>query len=213
MTITRKVASLLSALHTVVTRIEPWGILLAIVVFSYDLLERVDERKVRAWQLVTTTANGNSGKIEALEYLNGTDGFLCFQAGCLFTWKQPIPLVGIDLSVGNDKNGAYLVEVNLASAKIANADFTRAEMTGAVFTDAYMAGTILISAELTNANLEGAVLREAKLQHSNLVNVDLTNADLTRADLAGADLKGVIGWDTVKGKDRIMNLNLAKNRP
>ena len=64
-------------IHRRVKEIEPWGILLAavglfmaLITFWIDYSDRVEERTVRAWQLHTTRAPGNSGKREALEYLN-----------------------------------------------------------------------------------------------------------------------------------------------
>ena len=42
--------------------IEPVAILIAIFAFAIEMSDRREERTARAWQLVTTKANGNSGK-------------------------------------------------------------------------------------------------------------------------------------------------------
>lgn len=54
----------------IVTVVSQFGIILAVIAFAIELSDRTEERTVRAWQLVTTQACGNSGKIAALEYLN-----------------------------------------------------------------------------------------------------------------------------------------------
>ena len=55
--------------------VEPWGILfaasaliLSIVQFWWEYGDRVEERQVRAWQLITTIAPGKSEKKEAPQY-------------------------------------------------------------------------------------------------------------------------------------------------
>ena len=70
-------------LHRLITTIGPWGILVAaialvltVVQFWVDYRDRVNERAVRAWTLVTTAAPGNTGKKEALVIsANGEDPF------------------------------------------------------------------------------------------------------------------------------------------
>ena len=96
-------SSLLSRLHWIVIQIEPWGILIAVVAlvftvmqFWIDLQDRVSERVVRSWAIITTVASGNSGKIQALEYLNREDGYFCSEnpkEGCAIALKARIPLV------------------------------------------------------------------------------------------------------------------------
>ena len=204
-------------LHRAVVAIEPWGILLAVVAllmavgqFWVDYEDRVAERTVRAWQLVTTKAPGNSGKINALKYLNREDG-LCFEwlrgklewlhgenntgSGCLLLLKTRTPLVGIDLSPPNTPGtndslqrpppGAYLHGTDLTRANLRRANLHRADLSGADLTDAR-----LFFANLSDANLSGANLRRAKLFFANLSDAGLFRADLTRADLSGANLSG-----------------------
>jgi len=80
-----------SPLDTFVRRVEPWGIMLALIAFALDYTDRVEERTVRAWQLLTTLAPGNSGKGPALEYLNGEDGLFSRNRSCLIVMKPQTP--------------------------------------------------------------------------------------------------------------------------
>ena len=76
--------------------IEPAVILIAIVAFAIELGDRQEERSARAWQLLTARAPGNSGKIQALEYLNKEDHE--FFRGWGSFYKKRVSLSGIDLS-------------------------------------------------------------------------------------------------------------------
>ena len=55
---------------TFVRAVEFLAILIALIGFFNELRYWHEERTARAWQLLTTPAPGNSGKGEALEYLN-----------------------------------------------------------------------------------------------------------------------------------------------
>ncbi|MGF1563248.1 MAG: pentapeptide repeat-containing protein [Geminicoccaceae bacterium] len=223
-----RIGLLVGAIHPAVKALEPWGILLAVVAFSIDYEdrrqdridrreERIDRqaervareegRRVNAWQLLTTPASGNSGKIHALDYLN----------------DQDVPLVGIDLSPpepdngtpdnpDDDPQGAYLRDVKLPgavlrSAKLSRADLSgadlrfaslsganlhRANLWGADLSDANLSGANLSGANLLGANLLGATLYSADLTGAGLLDSDLSDADLSGAKLSGAKLSGAI---------------------
>ena len=183
------------------TAIDLWGLRIAVIAltlstaaFLLDYNDRVEERTVRAWQLLTTPAPGNSGKIQALEYLNREDGLICgewtrplqvwreewVKTECLLTLKARTPLVGIDLSSGNngtpdnpndDPQGAYLLGVNLNGANLRGADLRNVSLTHAE----------LFLADLSAANLRGADLTDAILRGAVLTDADLTDADLSGA--------------------------------
>jgi uncharacterized protein YjbI with pentapeptide repeats len=141
--------------------------------------------------LLTTEAPGNSGKVEAIEYLNKEDGWFCFFGGrCLRTLKSRTPLVGLDLSPSEKRAkllghsaplrfapGAYLWKVQLPSADLRRANLELAELYGA---------------DLTGANLYCALLNSARLSDAKLSGTDLSYADLSLADLRGANLSGAI---------------------
>ena len=79
----------------------------------------------RAWEIVGRKVSGNSGKIEALEFLN----------------KRGTPLIGIDLSAkthggsvwlrGVDLSGANLSDTNLLEAILFDANLSQADLCGA----------------------------------------------------------------------------------
>ena len=190
-------------LHRRVTLIEPWGILvtvvalvLTVVQFWIEYEDRVNERVVRAWTLVTAAAPGNSGKREALEYLNREDGLFCFESlwkECPIVLKRRAMLVGIDLStsrLGGD--GVFLVGANLSgavlsSANLSGATLIAADLTGALLINANLSGAVLSSANLTEATLARANLSGARLFKANLTGATLIKANLTGASLNGAE--------------------------
>ena len=182
----------IAALDRGIRWFEPWGILLAViglalslVAFTVDYLDRVEERTVRAWQLLTTKAPGNSGKKEALEYLNKREGFFCGDNDCLVTLKDPTRLIGIDLSVTEGQSGAYLAGADLSTAVMTRANLSWANLHEADLSGAELPGAFLSSANLRRADLSGAFLYEVDLSKAYL-----PEADLRRANLFGADLRG-----------------------
>lgn len=198
-----------SRLHRGVVAIEPWGILVAVVAlvltvvqFWADYQDRVNERVVRAWTLVTTPAPGNSGKIDALEYLNREDGWLCFEwlwDGCVIVLKSRSEFVEIDLSPWRLDGNAFLVGVDLQGANLQNAILSKANLKDANLSEADLSEADLSSADLSGADLSGAKLKRADFTVSrapginlaaDLSGADLSGADLTEARLAGVDLSG-----------------------
>jgi hypothetical protein len=141
-------------------------IVFAVIGFFYDYQDRKQNRLVAAWQLVTTKAPGNSGKIAALEYLNNNGKSLS----------------GIDLSIDPKSNnaGVFLKKIQLPHAKLAQASLQ----------GAYLFDANLYYADLFHAHLEGANLGIANLRHANLEGAKLQRANLTSAELHSADFKG-----------------------
>ena len=177
--------------HNLVVKIEPWGILFAVLALILslgqvwtDYEDRVNQRVVRAWASVTTAAPGNSGKREALEYLNSEDGMLCLErlwGGCAVTMKLRTKLVGIDLSVGKGQSGAFLESIILPNANLAGSNLSKARLSKADLSNAD-----LKDVDFTDTDLSEAALVEANLSGSNLIQADLIDADLTKADLSHA---------------------------
>ena len=56
-------------------------------------------------------------------------------------------------------------------------------------------------------------LRACGWAASTVAGADFNQANLYQANLAGAYLAGVTGWDSVKGKDRIIGLEYARDVP
>ena len=177
--------------------IELIAVVIAIIAFFIELNYRHEERTARAWQALTIKAAGNSGKIEALKYLNTPD-YWFFQDRWPSTkgwdWlpftKGRVSLRGIDLTPpvlderwkGRSKQKrvlwnecphfVYLRGVNLADANLISA--------------------VLVCADLQEANLQGADLRHADLQGAYLPGADLRGATfggLGQEAVYGAPLK------------------------
>lgn len=189
------------------------GLIFAVGLFVYELRERQDERIARAWQLLTTPAPGNSGKREALEYLNNR--YACFGSWC---WKERTSLVGLDLSAtthrqtvylaGLSASGADLTRANMAGTELLNANLSRAtlhranlsgaegrwmDVTHAIGRRANMSGAKLQGANFTDAaffiaDMSGAVFREATMIRANLRNSNFTGANLSSTNLSEANL-------------------------
>lgn len=184
----------LEPLDRLVRRAEPWGITLALIAFAFDYTGRVEERTVRAWQLLTTQAPGNSGKGPALEYLNNEDGLLCWGGSCLVTMKPRTSLRGIDLSPpdktpenpDDDPPGAYLRGVFLSGADLGSANLPRADLVQANLSGARLFSANLSGADLAGANLSGATFRLANLSGAHFERANLSGADFDRANLSGA---------------------------
>ena len=177
--------------------------MLALIAFALDYTDRMEERTVRAWQLLTTQAPGNSGKGPALEYLNGEDGLFCWHGWCLVTMKPQTPLGGIDLSPPDrtpgdpdgDPQGAYLAGVSLSDAhlqraNLSGADLKGADLSGARLRKTNLSGAILEEADLSDASLWDANLSGANLKWANLSGAELFDANLSGAELYGANLSG-----------------------
>ena len=210
--------------HKIAKELEPWGILIAVVAllftvvsFWLDFGDRIEERKVRAWQLLSTTTAGITAKVEALEYLNGEDGVFCFEwlegrlnwlhsehpgAGCIILWKPKAVLYGVDLSRKELKNlddcllrkaGVFLQNVNLRRGLLKGADFSSSSLFKADFRIADLMGANFSCAYLMHAQLQDAILINANLTYSILHDADLTGARLTDADLSSADLGKTLG--------------------
>lgn len=198
-----------SQIHGIVKELEPWGIRIAVIAliitfvqFSCEHEDRIEERQVRAWQLLATKVPGNSGKIAALQYLNKEDGLLCFEwlrgklnwlhrsdsnSACVILFKGRNPLVGIDFSPPNNSASDYLSDDSLG-AFLEGVDLRQAMLERANMSRAVLFGADLSGADLRQANLSKAILNIANLSKADLVKVDLSHACLLCTNLSGAVL-------------------------
>lgn len=200
--------------------IELLAILIAFVAFFQDISNRQEEREARAWQLLTTKAPGNTGKVWALEYLNREQRW-----PRRWLWnKKRVPLHGIDLTppdlakqwrgkpkeervlpASGCQQRTYLYEADLPNAELRAASLACSNLLGANlraailaeanFSGAELGGADLSKALLSDANFQGAELwgtnfREAYLRDANFQKANLRAAQLQKADLWGADLWG-----------------------
>ncbi len=158
----------------------------------YSLIAIQEERKIWYWTLLTTPAPGNSGKIEALEYLA----------------SRGIPLDSIDLSCRTMKGEepdtdpddpkatkcerpVYLQKLDLSKKTLGKrVDLSDAKLSYADLRDADLSDAKLRRADLSDANFGNAKLRRAELVKANLSDADLFSADLSGANLDRANLSG-----------------------
>jgi len=117
----------------------------------------------RAWEIVGRKVSGNSGKIEALEFLN----------------KRGTPLIGIDLSAKTHGGSVWLRGVDLSGANLSDTNLLEA-----ILFDANLSHANLFRANLSHANLF-----RANLSHANLSQADLCGATLYLALLDAADFR------------------------
>ena len=83
------------------------------------------------------------------------------------------------------------------------------DFSGAILTDVDLSRAVLTFSRFVGADLRRATLVMADLSKTDLSGADLTGADLTGANLDGANLSGVKGFETIRGRDTIRNLDRA----
>ncbi|GGZ65900.1 pentapeptide repeat-containing protein [Paraglaciecola chathamensis] len=180
-----------SRAQRIATRIEKWHItrifaglssflllptLLAIMVDIYLVKEeraaREHARVVSAWQLVTTKASGNSGKREAMAYLN----------------KQGHSLAGVDISPPENASYTYLYEVDLLAANLRGAVLSGVDLRGANLKGTDLSGAEFIRSKLSGADFTGANVNGANFSGSFMSGVELNNRHISEADFTRSDL-------------------------
>ena len=114
--------------------------------------------------------------------------------------------------------GADFRRANLTRAKLGphepradissmpNAFLESCDFSGATMTDIDLSRAVLTFSRFVGADLRHANLDTADLSRVDLAGADLTGADLTNANLDGANVSGVKGFEAVKGRETIRNL-------
>ena len=147
------------ALITLIAQL--WVSLLQYNEWQEESKARHEERIARAWQILTTNAPGNSGKIEALEFLA----------------RNNVPLTDIDLSCKSN-GGHWLQARNFCQAGrvyLRNLDLSiqniglRVNLNGANFSGADLTGASFDGAILNNAIFNGAILEGVSLRDTFLL--------------------------------------------
>lgn len=186
------------------------SVIVAIAGFILNLHYSRLQGDAEAWGLLSAHNSGNSGKVEALEYLNephplavpnprhwgipvgpvdanGTpeDWVLVEDFG---PWRPRSPLTGIDLSPHAPVQ-TYLEHVQLPGAQLFNANLSNTDLAGA-----NLYGASLIQAKLSGATLNCANVRSvlicADLRKANLTLAQLDQAQMQDVLLAGSNLQG-----------------------
>ncbi len=127
----------------------------------------IKQEIIGAWQVLANKASGNSGKIEAIEFLA----------------KQGKSLRGIDMSEDTHKGRVYLQRLNVSKKELGK----RVDLIGANFEEANLWGAHFEGSDLSKAHFEGADLSKAHFEGTKLWNTDFERADLSKAHFEGAE--------------------------
>ena len=177
--------------------------------------ERRHESVSRAWQRINTKAPGNSGKVNAIEYLV----------------SEGVSLVGIDLSceaMGGRKalsfgenNTAtsptdclfptYLRKLDLDGqaveengnktlVELMRSDFSGADLTNAQFKSVNLTLSLFRRAQLQGATFKNTVLTQANFSNAHLEATHFENCDVSNADFTGVTMDGSTKFDNLYAK-------------
>lgn len=204
-------AALLSPFQAVLGGVwRNWPFLLTVIGLYFAIAELSDQQRFQAWQILSNPGAGNTGKIEALEYLNRDNaprvpnpygwkifgyevkigrppGKDWFRIEFAF-WKRQDSLASIDLSQPKDDHGRCGGSTFLEGIKLPGAELSGAKLGCATLNGADLTGADLRWADLTRADLEAADLAHARLYRADLTGAWLYSADLSGVHLLGADL-------------------------
>jgi hypothetical protein len=155
-----------------------------------DLQDRKSEAIARAWQILTTRASGNSGKVEALQYLisqrislNGIDLSCKMMGGingagkCIrYTWLSGLETAGIETV---DASNINFSGVDLSNANLRRFEIFKGNFSGAKFIYTKFKSTMFTDSNLANANLIETTFVLSGFSRSNLEGATLLGADVT----------------------------------
>ena len=148
--------------------------------FQYESLQ--EQRIATAWQILANKAAGNSGKIEAIEFLA----------------KQGKPLQGIDMSKKSNGGRVYLSGLDVSKATLGHqADLVFAKFEGAYLWRAHFEKAVLQEAHFEKADLFGANFEGARLLWANFEGAYLHDARFLNNNLTVADFRGAKNMDRV----------------
>jgi hypothetical protein len=150
----------------------PVGILVALILFFVEILDRHESRILSAWRVIAASpaaGGGNIGQRDAVEFLIAAD--------------VPLSQVNLSRALLRDAN---LSGANLERAVLSRAVLERANLSASYLWRANLRGAFLTRANLTNADLSGAFLEGARLEGADLTGANLSQTDLSDADLSGA---------------------------
>lgn len=84
------------------------------------------------------------------------------------------------------------------------------DFSGAILKDVDLSRAVLTFSRFVGADMSGIDLTMADLSKADLAGADLTGANLTDVNLDEANLAGVKGFETVRGRETIKNLDRAR---
>ena len=166
-----------------------FGVVIATIALLLDLSARQEERISRAWQTVSSIAQGNTGKADALKYLASM--------GQDLRWMHLAPGSTDNDRMVDCRYRVFVPDLDLSGALIDNAklscsdlDSGDADTRTARFDRASLHDTSWIRTKAERASFRQALLISADFRGARLGNADFSDADLTQAEFAYADLRG-----------------------
>jgi uncharacterized protein YjbI with pentapeptide repeats len=149
------------------------------ILFEDQRKANITQEIIGAWQVLANKAAGNSGKIEAIQFLA----------------EQGKSLQGIDMSKETHGEQVYLKNLNVSEselgkkADLCDANFEGANLWSAKFQGAYLTGANFKKSNLAGAGFEGVALEFVNFEGVELVRTNLRDAQFIESDLTGVDFK------------------------
>lgn len=177
----------------------PAAIIFGVFSFMIALQDIKGDRDARAWSLITQKAAGNSGKIEALEYLNSEN---IISIPNPRSWGLPIGPTAVEGQSEPPKEWIRLVEnfgpwkgrtpligIDLGcDVPLENREECRDR------------GTYLYGVNLSNARLRNSIFNGAALQSGDFSGARVSYASFIGANLHSADFSGAqVSWASFIG--------------
>ena len=178
-------------LQLVVSLLQPWGILIALIALALTWVQFDKDRQVRDATMIGLVAD-RLEKTRALQ--RPRDKVSRFNTGQVRMLETLVEL-SIDLSHMN-LSKIYLRRIKLPGIKMVNVDLTCSDLTGAN----------LSGADLTGGNLTQVKLHRVKISDTIFKDVDLYGASLSRiSETSNADFS-----DAKFNNTRLRNLDLRE---
>lgn len=183
-----KIVSFAKVLHSVVTILEPWGILLAVGGFLFSIwafdAERIERREDRINRAIGQFASG-IGRYDALSILIKNDVDLIYLSAPSAVFFE-VEITNLDLESANLTNanfsGSTLKRVDFLSSTLKNSNFSTAEINGTSFRESDLHNAIFIRSTLTDVDFTQANLRSANFQGATLENSNFKNANIYKSN-------------------------------
>lgn len=157
-----------------VNRLEPWGVLFAVLAlfitidtYQKDRKDRIEEMKARAEDRINLAIS---------QFADGIGR----QSAWNILRQYDVDLRSLEMP------SAYL-----PGADLSNQDLVRVNLNEAYLVESDLGGSNLSRANLQNANLEDADLENVDLKYANLNGANLSFANLSNADIRFASLQNV----------------------
>lgn len=181
------------------------GIILIALGFFLDLDDRQAATEFRAWQTLSSSAPGNIGKADAMEYLVSV-GEVLDRTEARSAYLANAKIKGVSLSYADlsnsDLTGGDLREAVMIESRLDGAVLPGARFDGAILDELKAHGANFIGSSMVGVSANGADFSAASLDATDLTVADFGYADLSEATLTGAMLSGAsLRMTNISGAD------------